>query len=132
MGNAHGLETLRCNAVLGSTYLIEVSATEVSLIETWVDTKSRKSVLEREVRHVFPLEACKFKPFSIEMECQDPKEPRTSLEISMTRLSGKAKSHEVKFEMSGVDKMKSKSFETTRIDAGKSARCIINDSFEVL
>jgi hypothetical protein len=64
--------------------------------------------------------------------CQDPEAPGTSLEVSMSRLSPKNKSHSVKFEVTGVEHIQSKAFETNPIGVGKAARCVINDSFEVL
>jgi hypothetical protein len=127
-----GLKSLQCNPVLGSAYSLQISDSEVVLIESWVDTKASTSTLVRKQRHSFPVDSCTFEPFSINLECQDPDDKKVTLAVLLTRTAGKSKSHEIEFGLQGISGIQSKTFRTERIDMGKAARCIVNDTFEVL
>ncbi len=131
-GNSHGLKSLRCFPVSGHTYSVEINESELLLVESWVDTAASKSTLVAKVRHAFPLESCTFTPFSVALGCQDPADKNTSLKISLKRLSEKSTAHQVEFLIQGITEISSKTFETRRIDFGKSARCTVNETFEVL
>ena len=130
--DSYGLKSLQCTPVLGSSYLVQVTDSEVLFVETAVETKSGRSTLVRKELHAFPVDSCNFEPFSINLDCQDPDDQNVSLAVSLTRTSGKAKSHEVQFNVQGIKDAKPKTFRTARIEMGKDSRCVVNDTFEVL
>jgi hypothetical protein len=130
--DSYGLKSLQCTPVLGSAYLVTVTDSEVTFTESSVETKSGSSKLVRKDRHTFPIESCSFEPFSIDLECQDAADKKVSLAVSLTRSSGKSKSHEIEFDIQGIKDAKSKTFRTARIEMGKDSRCVVNDTFEVL
>lgn len=130
--DSYGLKSLQCNPVSGSSYLVNITDSEVTFIESSVETKSGKSSLVRKEHHAFPIDSCSFEPFSINLDCQNPDDKSVSLAVSLTRTAGKSKSHEILFDVQGIKDAKSKTFRTTRIEMGKDSRCVVNDTFEVL
>jgi hypothetical protein len=127
----HGLKKVSCTAVLGSTYQVVVQRDQVELVETWVATTPRIERITK-IRHSFPLENCRFTPFSVKMSCTDSDSSSTKFSVNLKPKDPQQSYHEVVFNIQGVEEMESRTFETRRVEMGKAARCLVNDLFEVI
>jgi len=112
--STHGLEQIRCNDVLGPAYQVVINGDSLKLN----DTQS------------FPLSACRFEPFSVNLKCRHK---GASLEVALTKVTatGGGSFHAVDFHVDGVEGVDSHRFETMKIDLGKSSRCYVNDTYEI-
>jgi hypothetical protein len=126
---ATGLKTLDCREVLGPSYEVAVAEGKVNLIE--IEEKSLpKAEFVKNIRHTFPLAACKFTDFSVDLTCQDE---TASLKVALSPVTKNGETyHVIRFNIAGAENMKSANFEMFRIEQGKNARCVVNDLFEIL
>jgi hypothetical protein len=131
LADSFGFKKLSCTEVLGSTYQVVVQRDLVQLIETWVATTPRTERVTK-IRHSFPIESCRFTPFSVKLACNDPENTSTKLSVALKPKDPQQSYNEVVFTVEGVEEMESRTFETRRVEMGKAARCFVNELFEVI
>lgn len=126
--SAGGLSEISCQKLhysLGG-YKVKVTETNVYII----DFKDRNN---ESVEHIFSLNDCKFKPFSIDLTCEQEDGPaRLRIEVKKRRDRFNRRYHTVDFKFRDID-LADYSFDTFQVEPlSKRHRCQVNGMFEVL